>query len=161
MRARIGAVVAGSMVDITRILPLCLRRWQGYSAREWNWRQSTASYRHTGRRVFKTGLLGLLLVGVIGFGSQLAHVWGFAVRMAHTDQVHYGGHLLAGRLLSLWPGTAELAENQYARGLYHARTPAQAALLTTQRPTGARARLAEARLLAAEAARQVIRVSNR
>jgi hypothetical protein len=106
--------------------------------------------------VFKTGLLGLALVGVLGLGSQLPNVWGLAVRVARTDEVHYGGHLVAGRLLSLCPGGAELAENQYARGLYHARTPRQKALLTTQRPTSARAHLAEARLLASAAVRRVI-----
>jgi hypothetical protein len=95
------------------------------------------------------GLVGVALVGVVAMGS-------LALRVAHTDEVHYGGHLVAGRLFSLLPGGAELAENQYARGLYHARTARQTALLTTQRPTGARAHLAEARMFAAAAVRRVI-----
>src|SRR5216684_1605385 len=109
-----------------------------------------------GPRVVKTGLLGVVLVGAVALGGLAPQVWGLAVRVARTDEVHYGGHLVAGRLLSLWPGGADMAENQYARGLYHARTPRQAALLTTQRPTSAAAHLAEARLLAAAAGRQVI-----
>jgi hypothetical protein len=110
---------------------------------------------HTASRVFKAGLLGLLLIGLTAAGSQLPHAWGLVVRTLATDEVHYGGHLLAGRLLSLCPFTADLAEIQYARGLRHARTAAEAALLTTQRPTSARARLAEVPLLVAEAVRQV------
>ncbi len=106
--------------------------------------------------MLKTGLAGLVLVGAVALGSLVPQVWGLGVRVARSDEVHYGGHLVAGRLLSLWPGGADLAENQYARGLYHARTPQQAALLTTQRPTSAAAHLAEARSLAAAAVRQVI-----
>jgi len=112
--------------------------------------------RYDGRRVLKTGLVGLVLVGVLAVGSLVPQVWGLAVRVARTDEVHYGGHLVAGRLLSLWPGGAELAENQYARGLYHARTARQTALLTTQRPTDARAHLAEAGMFAAEAVRRIL-----
>ena|SRR5437870_1595421 len=108
------------------------------------------------RRVVKAGFVGVVLVGSVALGGLAPHLWGVAVRVARTDQVHYGGHLVAGRLLSLWPGAAEMAENQYARGLYHARTPRQAALLTTQRPTGAWARLAEAWMVAAAAVRRVI-----
>jgi hypothetical protein len=109
-----------------------------------------------GPRVVKTGLVGVVLVGAVALGGLAPQVWGLAVRVARTDEVHYGGHLVAGRLLSLWPGGADMAENQYARGLYHARTPRQAALLTTQRPSGARAHLAEARMVAAAAARRVV-----
>jgi len=109
-----------------------------------------------GPRVVKTGLVGAVLVGAVALGGLAPQVWGLAVRVARTDEVHYGGHLVAGRLLSLWPGGAELAENQYARGLYHARTPRQAALLTTQRPTGAGAHLAEAWMVAAAAARRML-----
>jgi hypothetical protein len=107
-------------------------------------------------RVVKSGLVGVVLVGAVALGGLAPQVWGLAVRVARTDEVHYGGHLVAGRLLSLWPGGADMAENQYARGLYHARTPRQAALLTTQRPSGALAHLAEARMVAAAAARRVV-----
>jgi hypothetical protein len=109
-----------------------------------------------GPRVVKSGLVGVVLVGAVALGGLAPQVWGLAVRVARTDEVHYGGHLVAGRLLSLWPGGADMAENQYARGLYHARTPRQAALLTTQRPSGALAHLAEARMVAAAAARRVV-----
>lgn len=112
--------------------------------------------RYDGTRMVKTGLAGLVLVGVVAAGSVVPQVWGLAVRVARTDEVHYGGHLIAGRLFGLWPGGAELAENQYVKGLYHARTPRQKALLTTQRPNSARAHLAEARLLAGAAVRRVI-----
>jgi hypothetical protein len=107
-------------------------------------------------RVVKSGLVGVVLVGAVALGGLAPQVWGLAVRVARTDEVHYGGHLVAGRLLSLWPGGADMAENQYARGLYHARTPQQAALLTTERPSGALAHLAEARMVAAAAARRVV-----
>src|SRR4051794_30528561 len=102
--------------------------------------------RYDGWCVVKTGLAGLVLVGAVALGGLAPQVWDIAVRVTRTDEVHYGGHLVAGRLFSLWPGGAEMAENQYARGLYHARTPHQAALLTTQRPSGALAHLAEARM---------------
>jgi hypothetical protein len=78
--------------------------------------------------------------------------------LVHNNQVHYGGHLLAGRIFSLFPHTAALAEEQYARGLYHAATPRQAALLTSARPTSMRARVAEAPQLAAGAIRHVSRL---
>ncbi len=109
-----------------------------------------------GPRVVKTGLVGLVLVGAIALGGLAPQIWGLALRVARTDEVHYGGHLVAGRIFSLWPGGTDLAEEQYTRGLYHARTPRQAALLTTHRPSGALAHLAEARMVAAAAARRVI-----
>jgi hypothetical protein len=112
--------------------------------------------RYDGWRVLKTGLAGLVLVGAVALGGLAPQMWGMALRVARTDEVHYGGHLVAGRLFSLWPGGADMAEEQYTRGLYHARTPRQAALLTTQRPSGAWAHLEEARMVAAVAARRVI-----
>jgi hypothetical protein len=78
-----------------------------------------------------------------------------ALSLAHNDQVHYGGHLVAGRILSLCPCTTGLAETQYIRGTYHAHTPTQLALLTTQRPQTMRARLAEAPVLASGALRHI------
>jgi hypothetical protein len=105
--------------------------------------------------VLRTGLLGLAVVGGITLVSLLPLVRDVALQAAHDDQVHYAGHLFAGRLLSLCPCGAQLAEVQYARAMYHAHTPRQRALLTTQRPTSARARLAEARMLADEAVRRV------
>jgi hypothetical protein len=73
-----------------------------------------------------------------------------ALQVAHDDQLHYAGHLLAGRVLSLCPCTVQLAEMHYAKGMFHARTPREEALLTSDRPTTWRARLIEApRLIAA------------
>ena len=96
--------------------------------------------------MFKTGLVCVVLVGgLVCFGLRLQEL---GLQVAHDDQVHYGVHLLAGRLLSLCPCTAQHAQAQYARGMYHARTPLQAALLTSQRPTSLQAHLAEAPMLA-------------
>jgi len=79
----------------------------------------------------------------------------FALQAAHADQVHYVGHLVAGRVLSLCPCTLQLAETQYAKGMYHARTTRQAALLTDARPTTLRARLIEAPQLVAAVLRRL------
>jgi hypothetical protein len=97
-------------------------------------------------------LIGLAVAGLVWVTPSLASG---ALSLAHNDQVHYGGHLVAGRLLSLCPCTARLAETQYIRGTYHARTPKQLALLTTERPASVRARLAEAPALAASAIRHI------
>jgi hypothetical protein len=78
--------------------------------------------------------------------------------LAHNNQVHYGVHLLAGRLFSLSPWTTGFADEQYARGLYHATTPRQTALLTFAQPTSMRARLAEAPELVAGAIRHASRL---
>jgi len=50
------------------------------------------------------------------------------------NSVHYGVHLLLGRLLSLYPRTRRLADLQYSKARYHARTLHQRALVTTDRP---------------------------
>lgn len=91
--------------------------------------------------VARYGVTSLLAVLVVATVTPPLRT--FALQVAHDDQVHYVGHLFAGRVLSLSPYTVHLAEDQYSRGLYHARTPRQVALLTTARPTGVRARLAE------------------
>jgi hypothetical protein len=97
-------------------------------------------------------MIGLVSAGLLWVAPRVASS---ALSLAHNDQVHYGGHLLAGRLLSLCPCTAQLAETQYLRGTPHARTPMQLALLTSQRPQSMRARLAEAPLLASGALRHI------
>lgn len=99
----------------------------------------------------------LLFIGLVASGLLWAtpRAASSALSLAHNDQVHYGGHLVAGRVLSLCPFTAQLAETQYLRGTYHARTPAQLALLTSQRPQSMRARLAEAPVLASGALRHI------
>ena len=84
------------------------------------------------------------LIAALGVAALTTRVSRAAVHVSHDDQVHYVGHLLAGRLLSLWPGNAALAERQYARGMYHAHTPRRKALLTTARPRTWRERLLEA-----------------
>ncbi|MBV8720177.1 MAG: hypothetical protein JOZ65_34345 [Chloroflexi bacterium] len=97
-------------------------------------------------------LIGLAMAAVLWATPRLASN---ALSLAHDDQVHYGGHLVAGRILSMCPCTAQLAEAQYVRGTYHARTPTQLALLTSQRPRSMRARLAEAPVLASSALRHL------
>ena len=99
-------------------------------------------------------LIALATVGLVWATPRFA---GAAVGVARNDAVHYGGHLLAGRILSLCPCTMQLAETQYVKGMYHARSPRQAALLTSQRPTSLRGRIAEAPLLAAGAVRHLSR----
>jgi hypothetical protein len=97
-------------------------------------------------------LVGLIAVGLLWATPRLASG---AVTLAHDDQVHYAGHLVAGRILSLWPATARLAEVQYSRGMYHARTPREVALLTSERPTSIRGRIGEAPALASSALRRI------
>jgi hypothetical protein len=92
---------------------------------------------------------------VIGIARATPRLADGALTVVHNDQLHYGGHLVAGRILSLCPCTAQLAQNQYVRGMYHARTPHQEALLTTARPTSLRAQLSEARQMAASVMRHV------
>jgi hypothetical protein len=100
-------------------------------------------------------VLGLAIPAVIALASLSGGVTSSVVQLAHNDRVHYGGHLLAGRLFSLSPWTAQLAETQYAKGLYHARTPRQVALLTTTRPADLRARLRETPVLVSGFARYI------
>jgi len=69
-----------------------------------------------------------------------------ALDVAHNDRVHYVSHLVAGQVLSLCPCTANLAQSQLTKGMYHARTPRQVALLT-DRP-GTLVRSAVRRLVA-------------
>jgi hypothetical protein len=88
--------------------------------------------------IVAVGLVALLGVAALGPGLTRA-----ALQVGHDDQVHYIGHLLAGRVLSLCPCTAAFAEHQYSRGMYHAHTPRQKALLTTARPTTLHERLKE------------------
>ena len=102
--------------------------------------------------MFRLALVALLATGLLLAAPRLT---GGVLSLAHNSQVHYAGHLLAGRIFSLCPCATALAEEQYARGLYHAETPRQAALLTSGRPTSMRARLGEAPQLAAGAVRHV------
>ena len=90
-------------------------------------------------------LLGFVGLGLLLTSPRLAES---ALGAVHNDRVHYVGHLVAGRLFSLCPCTQQLAETQYLKGMYHARTPRQAALLTTGRPTSLDGRVGEARDLA-------------
>jgi hypothetical protein len=90
-----------------------------------------------------TVVVAVGLIALLGMGAITPSLTRVALQVGHDDQVHFVGHLVAGRVLSLCPCTASLAENQYARGLYHARTPHQRALLTTARPTTLAQRLNE------------------
>ena len=97
-------------------------------------------------------LIGLVAAGVVWATPRVTDA---TLSLVHNDQVHYGGHLIAGRILSLCPCTTHLAETQYVKGMYHARTPHQVALLTSLRPTSMRALLVDAPQLAAAAIQQI------
>jgi hypothetical protein len=96
------------------------------------------------------------LAAVVALLTVAPRLVTFALQVAHDDQVHYAGHLLAGRALSLCPCTLQLAETQYAKGMYHARTSREAALLTHARPTTWQAHLIEAPQLIAAALRRLV-----
>jgi hypothetical protein len=51
-----------------------------------------------------------------------------------NNSVHYDVHLLLGRTLALCPCTRRLADTQYSKATWHARTRHQKALVTTARP---------------------------
>jgi hypothetical protein len=104
------------------------------------------------RRLAGAWLVIPAVVAVVG----LVNVWPGLFRFVHTnDQLHYAVHLTAGRILSLCDCTDHLAEAQYYRGLFHARTPEQVALLTTGRPVTAGQRVREVSALGAGALRWV------
>src|SRR5438105_15569050 len=86
-------------------------------------------------------LIAVLAAGVVWATPRVTDA---TLSLLHNDQVHYGGHLIAGRILSLCPCTTHLAETQYVKGMYHARTPHQVPLLASLRPTSMRARLGDA-----------------
>src|SRR5712691_13488153 len=95
---------------------------------------------------------GWLLVPAIVAGVALVSVWPGLFRFVDTnDRLHYAVHLTAGRILSLCNCTDHLAAAQYYRGLFHARSPEQVALLTTARPLTAEQRVGEVSTLGAGA----------
>jgi hypothetical protein len=103
--------------------------------------------------VLRLALVALVATGFVALATpRLAQA---TLNVAHDDQVHYVGHLVAGRLFSLCTCTLRLADEQYTRGLYHARTPRQVALLTTERSASARVVFAETPRLAARALRHI------
>jgi hypothetical protein len=106
---------------------------------------------HNPLRVLRLVVLPLLALGLL-LAPRLADT---ALVIAHNDRVHYVGHLVAGRVFSLCPCTLQIADTQYLRGMYHARTPQQAAWLTTDRPASLHAQLGEARTLAAAGLRHL------
>jgi len=95
------------------------------------------------------------LLAVLGAAALAPSLMRAALQFGHDDQVHYVVHLAAGRALSLCPCTAALADTQYARGMYHAHTPRQKALLTTARPGTLRETLKETPVLMSALARHV------
>jgi hypothetical protein len=95
------------------------------------------------------------LVAVLGLVAVSPSLTRLALQVGHDDQVHYVVHLLAGRMLSLCPCTAQLADTQYERGMHHAHTPRQKALLTTARPNNLRQRLEETPVLVSALVRRV------
>src|SRR6266568_3594507 len=111
----------------------------------------TDPVRHTPGR----GLAALaLIVGGIGAIAAAPEL----MQVVHSsDRLHYAGHLVAGRVLSLCPCASALTDNKYNKGLYHARTGLQVALLTTAAPQTAVARLRELPTLTAGAWRWMSR----
>ena len=65
-------------------------------------------------------------------------------RVERDNSVHYGVHLLLGRALALYPPTRRLADWQYYKARWHARTRYQRALVTTDRPHSAAAAVSDA-----------------
>jgi hypothetical protein len=61
-----------------------------------------------------------------------------------NSSVHYVVHLMLGRVLALDPSTRQLADWQYNKARYHARTPHQLALVTSERPRTVAATLSDA-----------------
>jgi hypothetical protein len=100
-------------------------------------------------------LVAMGLVAVLGLAAVAPSLTRVALQVGHDDQVHYVVHLFAGRMLSLCPCTASMADHQYARGMYHAHTPQQKALLTTARPTNLHDRLKETPVLVSALVRHV------
>ncbi len=74
----------------------------------------------------KIWIIALVLVSLV----SVAPLTRSALAVAHNDRVHYVGHLVGTQVLSLCPCTASLAHAQYIKGMYHARTPRQAELLS-------------------------------
>ncbi len=103
----------------------------------------------------KAAVVAVGLISLFGLAAFTPGVTRAALQVGHDDQFHFLGHLAAGRLLSLCPCAATLAERQYARGMYHARTPRQKALLTTARPETVGERLKEAPELVSALVRRV------
>ena len=84
------------------------------------------------------GLLSVFLLAfadftIAGNGSQ-----DFGERVRWTwdrgDHLHYGVHLVAGRILDLCPCTRRAADAQYYYARFHAVTPRQQAVLKSSRP---------------------------
>jgi len=60
------------------------------------------------------------------------------------DRTHYAIHLALGRVLDLCPCTQDLADTQYWRAHFHARTPHELQLVTQARPATPVERVADA-----------------
>jgi hypothetical protein len=60
------------------------------------------------------------------------------------DRTHYAIHLALGRVLDLCPCTHDLADTQYWRARFHARTPHELQLVTQDRPVTPVERVADA-----------------
>ena len=103
----------------------------------------------------KVTLAAVGLITLLGLAAATPGMTRAARQVGHNDHVHYFGHLVAGRLLSLSPWGATLAERQYARGMFHAHTPRQKALLTTARPTNLPESLKETPVLVSALMRHV------
>jgi len=78
-------------------------------------------------RAWCFAMLGLIaLVAVIALPGSTRTALG----VVKNDRVHFVAHLVGTQLFSLCPCTANLAQTQYVKGMYHARTTRQVELLS-------------------------------
>jgi hypothetical protein len=75
-------------------------------------------------------LVALAFVSLVGLALLSPQFTRAAIDVVHNDRLHYVTHLVAGQALSLCPCTQSMAQTQLARGMYHAHTPRQVALLS-------------------------------
>jgi len=76
----------------------------------------------------------MILIGLVTLVGLVAADWREA---RYERSVHLG----FGRIADICPCTRRLAEDQYARALWHVRTERQEELVTSQRPRSPRARV--------------------
>ena len=56
------------------------------------------------------------------------------LKIREHEKLHYGIHLTLGRALAVCPCTRRWSASQYYKASFHAHTPRQTALVTTERP---------------------------
>ena len=97
------------------------------------------------RWLLATSLLGLLVAVslVVLAAAELAEPedhWAGSfmhrveLKIREHEKLHYGIHLTLGRALAVCPCTQRWSASQYHKAAFHAHTPRQTALVTTERP---------------------------